>query len=184
MQSIEYVVLVDERNKVVGTRQKSIVHQKQTPLHRGFSSFVFNSKGQVLLQQRSLSKKTWPGIWSNTCCGHPNLNETSQEAAQRRLEFELGLKIDNLKEVFNYRYCFSRFGIMENEICPVVIGFSDQTPTPNPSEVADFKYLDWKDFLKIVDLEGDVWSQWCVEESRILNTNPYFINFYSNLKNA
>ena len=181
VQISEYVVLVDEQNKVVGTRPKSSVHQKQTPLHRGFSSFIFNSKKEILLQQRSLDKKTWPGIWSNTCCGHPSLNETSVEAADRRLDFELGMKVDFLQEIFVYRYCFSRDEIMENEICPVVVGFSDQLPALNPEEVADYKYLKWEVFLQEVNSQGPKWSEWCRQEANILNTNSSFLSFYSSL---
>lgn len=181
MQNSEYVILVDEQNKVVGTRPKSSVHQKQTPLHRGFSSFIFNSKKEILLQQRSLNKKTWPGVWSNTCCGHPALNESSVEAAKRRLNFELGMKPALLQEIFVYRYCFSRDEIMENEICPVVVGFSNQIPVLNSEEVADYKYLDWEKFLQEVNSQNFKWSEWCREEANILNTNPNFLSFYYNL---
>jgi len=71
MLNVEKVVLVDEENNVLGTTDKSTVHTANTPLHRGFSAFIFNSKQEILLQQRSKYKKTWPLVWSNSCCGHP-----------------------------------------------------------------------------------------------------------------
>ena len=105
---VEHVVLVDEENTVIGIMPKSDVHQKETPLHRAFSSFIFRvSDGKFLLQQRSSQKKTWPLMWSNSCCGHPAFNESNISAAYRRLDAELGLRPMFLEEVAPYRYCFS-----------------------------------------------------------------------------
>src|SRR5258708_6704908 len=87
----EYVVLVDDHNNVLSTAPKLPTHNHNTPLHRGFSVFLFNTKGQLLLQQRSHTKKTWPLVWSNSICGHPLLDETPIDAAKRRLQFELGI---------------------------------------------------------------------------------------------
>src|SRR5205823_3519011 len=88
----ELVILVDEQNNALGTTPKADVHGPTTPLHRGFSSFVFRSSDQhVLLQQRSAKKRTWPLMWSNSCCGHPGPGESNIGAAIRRLKYELGL---------------------------------------------------------------------------------------------
>lgn len=179
-QGVEYVVLVDEQNTVLGLTPKATVHGPTTPLHRAFSAFIFNSKGELLLQQRALSKKTWPGIWSNSCCGHPLLEETNEQAAKRRLDFELGLHINDVKEVAPYRYCFSRFGVMENEICPIVVGFSDSLPNPNPDEVESTKYILWSDFLTEIKTNPQNWSEWCVEEAQILEKNQEFNLLYNN----
>lgn len=176
---VEYVVLVDEQNNVLGLTPKATVHGETTPLHRAFSAFIFNSKGELLLQQRALSKKTWPGIWSNSCCGHPTLEETNEQAADRRLQFELGMNIKDLKEIAYYRYCFSRFGVMENEICPIVVGFSDSLPNPNPEEVEATKYIDWQDFLTEIKTNPQNWSEWCVEEAQILEKNQQFNQLFS-----
>jgi len=175
---VEYVVLVDEQNNVLGLTPKATVHGQTTPLHRAFSAFIFNSKGELLLQQRALSKKTWPGIWSNSCCGHPVLEETNVQAADRRLQFELGMKVAGLEEVAPYRYCFSRFGVMENEICPIVVGFSDDLPKPNPEEVEATKYIAWQDFLLEIKTNPENWSEWCVEEAQILEKNDCFNKLY------
>ena len=71
---------------------------------------------------------------------------------------------------------------MENEICPVVLGSTDELPKPNPEEVASYQYLDWAEFLNQIQSPDSDWSEWCVEEAQILNQNPYFKNFYSNLR--
>ncbi len=174
----EMVVLVDEENNVLGTTPKSSVHSDKTPLHRAFSSFIFNSKGELLLQQRSGLKKTWPLIWSNSCCGHPAMDETNIEAAKRRLSFELGLEIDELFEVSPYRYQFVRFGVMENEICPIIVGFTDEEVKFNPEEVEAVEWIGWVTFLKEVKANPENWSEWCVEESLILEKNEMFLNLW------
>jgi len=180
MTHIELVVLVDEKNNQIGTMPKSEVHGQNTPLHRAFSAFIFNSRGQILLQQRSHLKKTWPLVWSNSCCGHPLPNESNTEAAKRRLIDELGLKIEDIEEVAPYRYCFTRFGVMENEICPILVGFTDLEPKLNPEEVEDYIWLDWDQFLfEIGENTDGKWSEWCVEEAHILTQNSRFKELYS-----
>jgi isopentenyl-diphosphate delta-isomerase len=171
----EYVVLVDETNQVIGTTSKSEVHHLETPRHRGFSSFIFNSKGELLLQQRSKTKKTWPLVWSNTCCGHPKLEEPGVEAADRRLRYELGLEVNNLEEIVpDYKYCFTRYGVTENEFCPVIVGFSDQHPEINPDEVEAVKWIKWEDFLRNIRQNPQDWSEWCIEEAELLEKSPRF----------
>jgi isopentenyl-diphosphate delta-isomerase len=144
----EYVVLVDEENNVLGTTPKAEVHGAQTPLHRAFSSFIFNGKGELLLQQRAHTKNRWALVWSNSCCGHPTLEESPVEAGKRRLGFELGLEMDDLVEVAPYRYCFTRNGVMENEICPIIVAKTEQPPMPNPDEVEAIRWMPWKAFIQ------------------------------------
>src|SRR3954465_12141642 len=95
----EQVVLVDEENKVLGYMPKLEAHQKGL-LHRAISVIIFNSKGEMLVQQRALSKYHWAGIWSNTCCSHPRQDESFKAAAERRVYEELGIKAP-LKEEFH-----------------------------------------------------------------------------------
>lgn len=166
------VVLVDEQNQVLGTMPKSEVHGAKTPLHRGFSLFLFDRKGQLLLQQRSSKKKTWPLVWSNSVCGHPALNESNVEAAQRRLLFELGIHALHLEEVAPYRYSFVRDGVMENEICPILVGFSDEEPKLNREEVEATRWVEWKDFLEEIKTKPGTYSEWCEEEAHILVSHP------------
>jgi isopentenyl-diphosphate delta-isomerase len=173
--SLEHVVLVDEENHVLGTAPKDTVHGATTPLHRAFSVFLFRvSDGKLLLQQRSATKKTWPLVWSNSCCGHPRLDESNIAAARRRLVTELGLMPLFLEEVAPYRYCFTREGVMENEICPILVGLVETEPAPNPAEVNQVRWIDWPDFLGEIDHNAAGYSEWCIEEARILKGTPRF----------
>ena len=126
---MEQVVLVDDNNQEIGTADKATVHTANTPLHRGFSLFLFNSQKELLLTQRALTKKTFPGIWTNTVCGHPAPGETPVDAAKRRIREELGIIVQEVKEVAPYRYRFAdQNGIVENEI-----SLTSSTVIPNSS---------------------------------------------------
>ena len=173
-QSPELVVLVDEQNNVLGTTPKETVHTANTPLHRGFSAFIFDFEGKILLQQRSHTKKTWPLVWSNSCCGHPGLEENNVDAVRRRLKLELNLEVSDLFEVEPYRYKFTRDGIMENEICPVFVGFTNNLPMINPNEVEATKWQDWRVFIEEIKNSPQNWSDWCVEETLILENSTKF----------
>lgn len=170
----EEVVLIDENNTVLGTMPKEEVHHESTPLHRAFSSFIFNRKGDLLIQQRSHNKKTWPFVWSNTCCGHPKMNESNTEAAKRRLKEELGISAEKLEEISPYRYQFVQNGIMENEICPILVGFTDDNPKTNKDEVEDTQWIKWEEFLKEIDAYPGKYSPWCMEQAKILAQNKKF----------
>jgi isopentenyl-diphosphate delta-isomerase len=166
----ELVVLVDEDNNEIGTELKSKVHHKETPLHRGFSIFVFNSKGELLLQQRAKSKVTWPLVWSNSCCGHPAQNEDVIDTAKRRLKDELSLTAVRNIQVLkpDYRYKYEREGVVENEICPILIGFTDADPKPNPDEVEDYLWIKWEEFLEIAKNKNPEFSEWSLEEAILI----------------
>lgn len=169
----EVVVLVDERNRVLGTMPKSDVHQARTPLHRAFSSFIFRARDKhLLLQQRASKKKTWPLIWSNSCCGHPGPDESNVNAALRRLKYELGLNPTLLEEVSSYRYCFTKDGIMENEICPILVGLVERDPVLNPEEVEAVQWINWKMFLEEIERNAGQYSEWSIEQARILEQTP------------
>jgi len=183
-KNTEEVVLIDRNDQPLGTSPKAAIHTSATPLHRGFSVFIFNSLGQVLLQKRALSKITWPGIWSNSCCGHPALAESSSQAASRRLKYELGLELLASEIVVvlpKYRYRAELYGIVENEICPVMVAYSSLAVKANPEEVADTKWLDWRDFMNVLSKPND-FSAWCNEESRLLDENIEFQEFLKKIK--
>ncbi len=167
--NVEKVVLVDKKNNILGTMPKAEVHQRKTPLHRAFSVFLFNKDGKLLLQQRSHKKKTWPLVWSNSCCGHPGLDESNIDAAKRRIKDELGIELDNILEIEPYRYKFSKDGVMENEICPILAGSISQEPQINKNEVEVYKWISWDDFLQEIKDNEDKYSPWCVEQTEILN---------------
>ena len=166
---MEYVVLVDDQNNEIGTAPKESVHTKNTPLHRGFSVFVFNKKNELLVTRRALSKKTFPGVWTNTVCGHPGKDELVIDAAKRRLSDELGLTVDVMREIAPYRYrCADIHGIVENEICPILIGYTNSDPQLNDDEVGEWKWMQWEAFLSDIKKHADIYSFWSKEEAEIL----------------
>ena len=165
----EFVVLVDDANNPIGTADKDTVHTKDTPLHRAFSLFLLNSKNQVLLTKRAATKKTFPGVWTNTVCGHLAPEESVIEAAGRRLKDELGITVAHIEEVAPYRYRFAdQNGIVENEICPICICQYDGDPTPNPSEVEEWRWMDWNVFLREANNNPMAYSPWSVAEAKVL----------------
>jgi len=176
---MEEIVLVDKNNKVLRTAPKLASHNQNTPLHRAFSLFLFNSKGELLLQQRSSKKKTWPLVWSNSCCGHPMLNESNIDAAKRRLKLELGIDFNDFHEILpDFSYKAERDGIVENEICPVIIAFTDYTPTLNKDEVENVRWIKWSDFLDEIKTKPDNYSVWSELEAKLLSKNEEFLQLY------
>lgn len=170
---IEQVVLLDEEGSAIGTISKERVHTANTPLHSAFSIFLFDGKGKMLVQQRALSKKTWPEIWSNACCGHPLPGEVPLAAANRRLTQELGLyDIELSLALPDFRYRAEFQGIVENEICPVFIGLCQQQPVPNPEEVAAVDWVEWKSFTDACNAKTNTWldsfSPWSLLEGKEL----------------
>lgn len=166
---MELVVLVDDDNNEIGTAPKASVHGTDTPLHRAFSLFVFNSKNQVLLTKRASTKKTFPGVWTNSVCGHPAPGESDVDAAKRRLHDELDISVGVIAKVSPYRYkCADVHGILENEICPIYTTRYDGDPRPIPGEVDDWKWMDWKEFLNEIQKNPDGYSLWSREEAEII----------------
>ncbi len=170
----EYVVLVDKKDREIGIEKKLRVHRARTPLHRGFSLFLFKNKKELLLQQRAEGKKTWPLVWSNSCCGHPLPKETYESAVLRRTRHELGVELNIVEKISDYQYCFSKDGVMENEICPIFIGFYGGKLMPNPQEVESVMWIQWDDWLEETVKYPDRYAPWCVEETQILSSNTYF----------
>ena len=174
----EYVVLVDINNNVLETAPKLETHNNNTPLHRGFSVFLFNKEGKLLIQQRSSKKKTWPKIWSNSCCGHPMLNESNIDACKRKLKFELGIITDKICNILpNFSYKVEKDNIVENELCPVLIAFSNQKPIINNDEIEDISWLTWEEFLKDIKNNPTKYSKWCILEVNELLKNKKFRSF-------
>lgn len=166
----EFVILVDEQNHELGTAPKDTVHTTNTPLHRGFSLFLFNRKGEVLLTKRSKHKKTFPGVWTNTVCGHPGPGESAIDAARRRLAEELGIhEIRDIREVAPYRYRFlDKNGIVENEVCPLLVAYADIDPKPNEDEIDGWKWMVWDEFFEDLQKNSQVYSPWSREEAKLI----------------
>jgi len=166
----ESVVLVDDDGREIGTLPKSEVHTAHTPLHRAFSVFLFDGEGRLLLQQRGRLKKTWPLMWSNSCCGHPLPGERTEDAIRRRVRHELGItQIAALREaVPDFRYRAEKDGVVENEICPVWVGTIAGTVALNPDEVEAMRWADWPAFVAETKQFPECYSPWCVWETDLL----------------
>jgi len=136
----EQVILVNENNEQIGTMAKMEAHEKAV-LHRAFSVFITNEKGDIMLQQRAASKYHSPLLWTNTCCSHQRVGESNIEAGKRRLQEEMGFQAD-LKELFSFIYKapFDN-GLTEHELDHVMIGSYDAEPNINPDEVEAYKWM-------------------------------------------
>jgi isopentenyl-diphosphate delta-isomerase len=160
----ELVVLVDETGTPTGTTAKATVHTANTPLHLAFSCHVFSTDGRVLLTRRALGKLTWPGVWTNSFCGHPGPDETMDSAIHRRAERELGLTLGPLEPVlpdFRYR-AVDASGIVENEVCPVFRATVSVDPQPAADEVAEWAWIHPEDLRKAVEAAPFAFSPWLV----------------------
>lgn len=156
------VVLLDDTARSVGVALKSIVHSSDTPLHLAFSCYLLNSDGHVLLTRRSLRKLTWPGVWTNSFCGHPKPEESIHDAIERRATFELGAIVQNITSAlpdFRYRATDSS-GIVENEICPVFTATLNGALSPNPDEVAEWAWVAPGELLRAIHATPFAFSPW------------------------
>jgi isopentenyl-diphosphate delta-isomerase len=155
----EYVILVDEQDNDIGVMEKLLAHQEGL-LHRAFSIFIFNEKGELLLQQRALSKYHSAGLWTNTCCSHPRPNETIKDAANRRLFEEMGLSCD-LKIITNFIYKTPfENGLTEHELDYVLTGITNQNPHINKDEVENYKWMPIEDIKKDIISHPDLYTSW------------------------
>jgi len=167
----ELIVLVDDAGEPIGTAEKWASHHAQTPLHLGFSCYVFDDAGRFLATRRSLGKKVWPGVWSNSVCGHPGPGESFEAAIERRLRYELGMSARSIEVVLpRHTYRAPPFhGIVEHEFCPVYLAQAQSDPEPNPAEVEDWRWVDWDDFVAAAGADtDDAYSWWCKNQLREL----------------
>jgi isopentenyl-diphosphate delta-isomerase len=167
----ELVVLLDAEGRPAGSLPKGRVHHADTPLHLAFSVYVFDRRRRLLATRRALTKQTWPGVWSNTCCGHPAPGEAVAAAARRRLRQELGLEVGRLDLVlpeFAYR-AVAADGVVENERCPVFLTEADGDPDPDPAEVAEWRWVEWSAFRAVATAAPWALSPWAAEQVRQLD---------------
>lgn len=156
---MEQIILVNEQDEIVGFDEKLSVHQKGL-LHRAFSIFIFNSKGEMLLQQRDADKYHSPSLWTNTCCSHPNKDEEMQDALHRRLKEEMGLECDlNFLYKFIYRAAFQN-GLTEHELDHVYYGVTDVHPAPNPAEVKAWRYISLSELKSEMENAPENFTVW------------------------
>ncbi|MEE9406589.1 MAG: isopentenyl-diphosphate Delta-isomerase [Polaribacter sp.] len=155
----EQVVLVDENDNQIGLMPKMEAHEKAV-LHRAFSVFVFNEKGELMLQQRAAHKYHSPLLWTNTCCSHQRDGESNVEAGKRRLHEEMGFTTE-LKEVFHFIYKapFDN-GLTEHELDHVLIGEFDELPSINEDEVAACKWMSLEEVKVDIENQPETYTEW------------------------
>ncbi|WP_024475785.1 isopentenyl-diphosphate Delta-isomerase [Arthrobacter sp. CAL618] len=160
--SAELVVLVDDDGTPIGTQEKSEVHHTSTPLHLAFSTHVFDADGRILVTRRALSKRTWPGVWTNSFCGHPGPGESTVDAIARRADYELGITVTDLTPALpDFRYRAVDFsGVVENEICPVYTARCSGQLSPRASEVCQWEWVEPRQLVEAVRLTPWAFSPW------------------------
>ena len=156
---MEYVVLVDEQDRETGTMEKHQAHV-EGKLHRAFSVFIFNTKGELLLQQRASGKYHSANLWTNTCCSHPRPEEDIADAATRRLYEEMRL-ICKLEPSFSFLYkAVLDNGMTEHELDHVFTGITDAHPIPNEEEVSDWRYISMAQLDKEMSTHPEQFTEW------------------------
>lgn len=156
---MEHIILVNENNEEIGQGEKIKVHQEGR-LHRAFSIFIFNSKGELLVQKRARMKYHSGGLWTNTVCSHPRVGENIEDAAHRRLKEEIGFDCP-IKEIFSFIYNIKfNNGLTENEYDHVFIGRFDGKIVPNLEEAEDWKWINLEELKKSLKENPERYSYW------------------------
>ncbi len=157
---MEEIVLVDEKDNETGSMEKLKAHENGGTLHRAFSIFVFNNRGEMLIQKRAAGKYHCAGLWTNTCCSHQNPGETLEDAAHRKLKQEMGFDTE-LREIlkFIYKAEFDN-GLTEHELDHVFIGIHDSEVSPAPEEAEDYKWADVKQLREDVSRNPEKYTPW------------------------
>lgn len=169
IQTREQVVLLTPDGTPCGVADKATVHGEVTPYHLAFSCYVFDGRDRLLVTRRALDKTTWPGVWTNSCCGHPGPGEAPADAVVRRLSQELGLVPRGLVLAlpdFSYRASFA--GVEEYELCPVFLARVSDDPVLDPSEVAESAWWTWPQFAAAATAPDTRISPWAQEQVRAL----------------
>ncbi len=160
------IVLLDPSGRALGVAPRSTVHHDSTPFHLAFSCHVVDADGRVLLSRRAASKRTWPCVWTNACCGHPQPGESLRQAVTRHLADELGLAPTGMAMAlpdFAYRAAMDD-GTVEHELCPVVVVSVEGDPRPNPDEVDDVAWMPWEDVVERARTRPTTLSPWFVSQ--------------------
>ncbi|GJF10312.1 isopentenyl-diphosphate Delta-isomerase [Mycolicibacterium cyprinidarum] len=169
VQSQELVVLLDDSGSRIGIAPKAEVHHGSTPLHLAFSCYLFDDENRVLLTRRALAKRAFPGIWTNSVCGHPEPDEPVEDAVIRRSSEELGVDIVELRCVlpdFRYR-AIDADGVAENEVCPVFCARVVGSVNADPSEIMDVAWVTWDQLRAAAQSPGGI-SPWAAEQIPLL----------------
>lgn len=171
MTDQDHVVLLDDDGREIGTALKSSVHGSDTALHLAFSCHVVDDDGRVLVTRRALGKTAWPGVWTNSFCGHPRPAEPLLAAVQRRADCELGIRLDDIElalPLFRYRATDAN-GVVENEVCPVYTAHAIDEPELNPAEVLEYRWVEPERLATALDATPWTFSPWLVLQARQLH---------------
>lgn len=153
------VLLVDINDKPLAEVDKLKAHQMGL-LHRAFSVFIVNSKGEMLIHQRAKNKYHGAGLWTNACCSHPQLNEDIKESALERLDYEMGLSCE-IKETFTFVYKIPvENNLIEHEYDHVFLGKTDEDPKINLEEAQDFKWINIEGLLNDIETNPKKYTSW------------------------
>jgi isopentenyl-diphosphate delta-isomerase len=155
------VILVDEEDREIGTEEKLAAHRGEGMLHRAISIFLFNRRGELLLQRRAEGKYHFAGLWSNTCCSHPRPGESVAAVSDRRLREEMGLSAP-LRAVrkFIYKAADPASSLSEHELVHLVIGQTDSDPTPDSREVGDWAWIDPLELRQELATRPSAYTPW------------------------
>ncbi|SKB06990.1 isopentenyl-diphosphate Delta-isomerase [Aeromicrobium choanae] len=163
----DLVVLLDDERRPIGTAPRQDVHGHDTPLHLAFSCYLIDGQGRVLLTRRALGKRSWPGVWTNSFCGHPRPGEDLVDAVSRHGRGELGLEPASIRPFlpdFAYR-AVDASGVVENEVCPVFVARATDDAQPHPDEVEELRWVDVSDLRETVRIAPWALSPWLVEQA-------------------
>ncbi|MWB98233.1 isopentenyl-diphosphate Delta-isomerase [Agromyces seonyuensis] len=166
----DQVVLLDADGEPIGVARKSEIHGAETPLHLAFSCHVLDDEGRVLVTRRSLEKQAWPGVWTNSFCGHPRPAEPIPAAVRRHADHELGLVLTGLElavPLFRYR-AVDAAGIVEHEVCPVYLARAAGPVVPNPAEVVEHVWADPVQLGEAIRRTPWAFSPWLVLQAELL----------------
>lgn len=165
----ELLILVDAGDREIGSLGKDACHDGDGILHRAFSLFLFNERGELLLQRRSEKKRLWPRYWSNTCCSHPRYGESMEVATLRRLQQELNTTAE-LEFIYKFEYQarFTDEG-SEHELCWVYLGRLVQEASANEDEIAEMRFVSTADLNKEIDTVPERFTPWFKMEWQRLN---------------
>jgi isopentenyl-diphosphate delta-isomerase len=174
----ELVVLLDPAGAPVGQADKASVHDAPAPYHLAFSCYAFDRSGALLVTRRALAKRTWPGVWSNSCCGHPAPGEPLAAAVRRRLRDELGLEPAALRlALADFSYRARQGAVEEHELCPTFLCRVGGDPTPAPGEVAAWRWQPWATFLADARRPGGGLSPWARLQADRLEAEGHVARF-------
>ena len=167
----DLVVLLDEHGRPAGSAPREGVHGADTPLHLAFSCWLFGPDGRMLLTRRALGKRSWPGVWTNSFCGHPRPGEDVVHAVRRYGQLELGLDVVDVRDLvpdFRYR-AVDASGVVENEVCPVFTARTTGDLVPNPDEVAEHTWVEVDELRAVLDAAPWALSPWLREQASRLD---------------